>query len=499
MQTFIFPFVVLTLVLTSALTVSAKRIAIVGAGLAGLTAATDLQQALAKNKELSKKHSIVVFEAKDRPGGRVFTVFLNDKTAELGGQNFEDGGDFPTIKRLAKQFSLKIQKQTNPDAEKFFYDEVTGTRYSYDKDFAPVFPLLKPTELKETLARLAQQSANLAQVIDAFFATYDDQMKEKKPLWDVIKRSVFESMHEYEGGSPQVLSPRYAHGSLLSLLGRFLRDPSGKQKGSVGYSYSSIPGGNSKLVLAMTKKLGNRVKLRSPVREISRDENGFRLKIGDHVETDETADIVLLAVPAKVLSKIKFSSQALESERLAKIATIQYASHAKILFPDPQASRKRRTFNSDNLLIWTARAEPWFTLFLSGSRGIMSTPEDYVAALKRASLITDKAIDVRDEINAPTEPSQIFSKHNGAVVKSWPVDPDIGGSYSFYSADLREELEQSISHDGETVLPLFVPTANGLYFAGEHTTTQQDIRGTMEAAAESGAKAARMILKSLSL
>lgn len=100
MQTFIFPFVVLTLVLTSALTVSAKRIAIVGAGLAGLTAATDLQQALAKNKELSKKHSIVVFEAKDRPGGRVFTVFLNDKTAELGGQNFEDGGDFPDRKSV---------------------------------------------------------------------------------------------------------------------------------------------------------------------------------------------------------------------------------------------------------------------------------------------------------------------------------------------------------------------------------------------------------------
>jgi len=49
--------------------------------------------------------------------------------------------------------------------------------------------------------------------------------------------------------------------------------------------------------------------------------------------------------------------------------------------------------------------------------------------------------------------------------------------------------------DGETVKTLFAPIDQMLYFAGEHATILLETPGTIEAACESGERAARMILK----
>ena len=47
--------------------------------------------------------------------------------------------------------------------------------------------------------------------------------------------------------------------------------------------------------------------------------------------------------------------------------------------------------------------------------------------------------------------------------------------------------------EGQIVRALFAPIDNSLYFAGEHTSILFDIPGTLEAACESGEKAAKMI------
>ena len=49
---------------------------VVGAGLAGLTAARELGKA---------GHRVLVLEGRDRPGGRTFTSELADTEVELGG------------------------------------------------------------------------------------------------------------------------------------------------------------------------------------------------------------------------------------------------------------------------------------------------------------------------------------------------------------------------------------------------------------------------------
>src|SRR5699024_3280840 len=76
------------------------RFAIVGAGLAGLTAAYELRQG-----ELGAEAHIDVFEASDRIGGKLFTVPFNDGPVDLGAEAFlarrEDALEFFTELGLA--------------------------------------------------------------------------------------------------------------------------------------------------------------------------------------------------------------------------------------------------------------------------------------------------------------------------------------------------------------------------------------------------------------
>src|SRR5579863_102385 len=71
----------------SATRAAGKRVIVVGAGFAGVTAAYELQSA---------GYDVTVVEARDRIGGRVHTLerFVKDKTVEAGGEMV--GANHPT-------------------------------------------------------------------------------------------------------------------------------------------------------------------------------------------------------------------------------------------------------------------------------------------------------------------------------------------------------------------------------------------------------------------
>ena len=83
-----------------------KRVIIVGAGLAGLSAAYELMQA---------GHDVTVLEARTRPGGRVFTLrdpFPEGLHAEAGATRVPDNHHF-TIK-YAELFGLTLDPWSRP-------------------------------------------------------------------------------------------------------------------------------------------------------------------------------------------------------------------------------------------------------------------------------------------------------------------------------------------------------------------------------------------------
>lgn len=93
------------------------KIVVIGAGLAGLTAAYKLQQ---------KGCNVEVFEAENRVGGRVHSAYIQNidgdySVAELGGQNLLDGGGDDCLPTLVKELGLEIV-ENNFLISPVFYD-----------------------------------------------------------------------------------------------------------------------------------------------------------------------------------------------------------------------------------------------------------------------------------------------------------------------------------------------------------------------------------------
>jgi monoamine oxidase len=63
---------------------NSQKVVVIGGGIAGLTAASRLQQ---------EGMDVHLYEARNRIGGRIFTAKMNGRIAELGGQNITDGGE----------------------------------------------------------------------------------------------------------------------------------------------------------------------------------------------------------------------------------------------------------------------------------------------------------------------------------------------------------------------------------------------------------------------
>ncbi len=90
-----------------------------------------------------------------------------------------------------------------------------------------------------------------------------------------------------------------------------------------------------------------------------------------------------------------------------------------------------------------------------------------------------------------------FFSYSSPIAYSWPNDIYAKGSYSYVASGQESLMTELEEVDGETVKSLFSPIDGRLFFAGEHASILLDVAGTMEAACESGERAARMVLRRL--
>jgi len=278
-------------------------VVVVGAGLAGLTAARELKR---------KGKSVIVVEANNRVGGRVWNHDLG------GGEASERGGTFvgPTqdhIINLAKAVGVETFPTFDEGNNVAYID---GDRVEWEDTgptgTAPPAPVILP-ELAATVALLDQMSTEVP--VDAPWeaakaAEYDGQTLETwirdnsktpqyKQLVPLATRPIF-------GTEPRDLSLLFVLFYIASSgdethPGTFERNFNTRG----GAQESRLKGGSGLVPQRIARGLGkNRVLLRQPVRRISQSSKGVR------VDTDKLVlhgKQVIVAVPPAMANRIEYA------------------------------------------------------------------------------------------------------------------------------------------------------------------------------------------------
>jgi monoamine oxidase len=277
-------------------------VAIVGAGLAGLTAARD---------HVKAGHSVVVLEARDRVGGRT----LNHKLPD--GQAVEAGGEFvgPTQTRvlaLAKSVGIGTFKTYNEGENVYIHDGVRSTYPALPgipnppedpQLFKDSLALLGPTDtLGKQVGVKAPWKAKVAAKLDkqtvAQWVKANSKSPLTAPLLDVANQAIYGK-----------------DSSQLSLLfNAFYTAAAGDSKNAGAYARlisagggaqeSRFKGGSQEIAIKVAAKLGRRVRLNSPVRSIAQTRKGVRV-VAQGVTVD--AKRVIVAVPPILAREIRFS------------------------------------------------------------------------------------------------------------------------------------------------------------------------------------------------
>src|SRR3954447_571397 len=277
-------------------------VAIVGAGLAGLTAAREL---------VKRGHSVVVLEARDRVGGRTF----NHKLAD--GQAIEAGGEFvgPTQDRvlaLARSMGVGTYKIYNEGENVYIHD---GVRSTYPASPGIPNPPEDPAVFKESIGLLgpadtlgkqvgvkAPWNAKTAAKLDK--QTFDQFVKagSTSPLVPPILDAASQALYGKDSTQISLLFNAFytAAAGDAKNAGAFARLISA----GGGAQESRFKGGSQEIAIKVAAKLGKRVRLNAPVSSIKQTSKGVKV-VADGVTVD--AKHVIVAVPPILAREIRFS------------------------------------------------------------------------------------------------------------------------------------------------------------------------------------------------
>lgn len=444
-----------------------KKVVIVGAGLAGLTTAYRLQQ---------NGMEVDVYEARNRVGGRILTVKIGDKIAELGAQSIINDGASNHILRLIEELNLDVVE-----------NKVNRNQSYFDgKELIPLPQLLKnkqfdPKELRIQLNNLALTSKNMREVLNGI-------LEEEDPFYKVLAVR----LANYEGAAIEKLSTYYTEALYHMLLSALA---AARKEEENFTSLLSIKGGNALLPEKLAQKLEDKLHFNQVLKIISKQpDDSFILTFQNGLQVK--ADIVVLAMPSSVYENIIFEENILPSKRLDDMKSVKYGTNAKIMIPFFHSPPKGIRFNNDDVGCAFDISNNILTLHYINSLGPFSSETILDIYKQNRCMIETVFRDTCPPFASPViAEDKAFAIYKGPIGYSWPTDPYAKGSY-FYIAPGQESLLMAVTQEQEELVrTLFAPIDQKLYFVGEHTSILKEAFGTMEAACESGERISRLILK----
>jgi monoamine oxidase len=260
------------------------RIAVVGAGFAGLTAALRLNQA---------GHDVAVFEARDRVGGRVHSVTLaNGELAELGGEWIN--ADQLSVVGLAEELGVPMIGV----GVDFSRRDLVGSVPIADAEHRRVASLVS-----QAIADLSDDEEGAMTAAD-LFERLDDESDAFKVLRNRIE------------GSAGVTANRIG---ISEIVGDF---------GLGEATYLRVEGGNQSLAEAIAGRLID-VRLGHPVEGITATDSGVSVASDGHLFEAEAA---VIAVPLPLISRLRFEPP-LNDVMLDSLEKLTMGTAAKLALP----------------------------------------------------------------------------------------------------------------------------------------------------------------------
>jgi monoamine oxidase len=466
--------------LPRALSATAPRIVIVGAGLAGLSCAYQLKQA---------GYRADVYEASDRVGGRCWTrrgEFADGQIAEHGGELIDQG--HTEVRQLAQSLGL--------DLDNLLAGEPNGTEDFYRFDGQP-YSFADATDDLKGIWQQVHKDVSAASYPTLFnSSTERGRQLDRMSITDYINAYVPGGMSSNLG---QLLDIAYniEYGaectvqSSLNMLYLLAYSGQGQLRifGPSNEKYH-VRGGNDQIATGLAGALAGQIKLGSAMSSIRRNADGtykltFALAGGGSMST--TADRVVLALPFSILRTLDYSKAGFAPLKQTAIQELGMGTNSKlhVQFSDRYWNA---IGNNGNTYADTGYQNTWdVTRSQPGRSGILV---DYTGGTIGASFspANGSAAQRAQQFLGQIEPvlPGITSHWNGrATIDYWTGYQWTKGSYSYWKVGQYTKfagMERAI--DG------------ACHFCGEHTSI--DFQGYLNGAVESGYRAAAEVADALS-
>lgn len=445
---------------------SQEKIVVVGAGLSGLTTAYRLQQ---------QGHDVAVYEARTRPGGRIFTCLFEDGVwNELGGMNLDDAMSTEHITALVQEFGLTIQELSVP-LKHAYVVSAKGVLQTYS-DIVHA----GPQPINSVRARYAER----AKTVSTLHELLDEMFGSNTPV-----RELFEKMlRGFIGLSPRYLAAAEYFNVIWQLYALLYTGAAGAQKAH------TIQGGMYQLINALCGKIPH-VYYDMPLTRITRSGNRIQLDFNGELVR---ADRVVLTLPCTTLRDVEIEAGLISDDQMTMIKTLRYGTNAKILLPLKQklplavcVGNQASTIVCQGSVLWC---------YYGGECGVFDDTSSHVMTglFKKEQGIIRKAFPraVFSPYVQPVEEGNLpYVQSSVPQGISWVVHPYSKGSYACVAHDQFAQYDARTQAFGEEIRAAFRPVDGKIFFAGEHTAL--DNPSTMEGAVESGERTARMVRASM--
>ncbi|PYR71662.1 MAG: hypothetical protein DMF86_25475 [Acidobacteria bacterium] len=428
-----------------------KHVIVAGAGLAGLSAARELER---------RGATVTLVEARARVGGRVWTLrdgFAAGQHAEAGADLIE--GEQTHLRRLARDLGLKTVRILR-DSFGFYGPDAKGRR------------------------RIHAMSGGLA-MVGARIGGLVGDFKLAEQRWDsaIAARLARRSVAEWLDG---IHAPLEMKAALRGFRGFFLADPEDLSLIALVEQFASdgTPGrgeilrirdGNDRLPAEVVRRLRGRVLMRTVLRRIRQTERSVTASIEDDSGrvTEIDGDAIVVAIPASTARHVVFEPSLPEPQQSA-IARLRYGPATRLLLQFERRFWKKRgrplAFGTDLPIgaLWDGNEQqartPGILTFLAGGNASRETRQ-VLAAEGEAGIVR--------RLTWLGRPSTLLASKT--IV--WDDDPWVGGGYAYFDPGFDPLCRAWLARP-----------AGRIVFAGEHTSVRW--QGYMNGAIESGLRAA---------